>query len=112
MSDNPSLSARKSNAAWWIAAVVALVAVVGALVFLSGARPSPAKLQAARDQSRAEEQIDDAAFGAQLAAAHAAKFAQAAAASHARATEAAAQTGAVSADATAQDATATAPAPR
>jgi hypothetical protein len=113
MSDTPSLSARKSNATvWWIAAVVAIVAVIGAFVLLSGARPSPAKLQATRDQGRAEAQIDDAAYSAHLAAAHAAKFAGAAAASHARAIEAGAQTGAASADATAQDASATEPAPR
>jgi hypothetical protein len=118
MSDNPSPGARRSNAAlWWIAAVVAVAAVIGAFVILSGARPSPAKLQAARDQGRAEAQIDDAAYGAQLAAAHAAKFAQAAAESHAHATETAAQAGAVSADATAQDASAqdasaTAPLPK
>lgn len=105
--------ARRSYAAhWWIAAIVALVAVLGAIILLSGARPSPDKLQAARDRSRAEAQTDDAAYGAELAAAHAAKFAAAAAASHARATEAAAQTGAVSADAAAQNASAAEPAPR
>jgi hypothetical protein len=111
MSDFPT--PRRSGATgWWIAAVVAVAAVLGAILVLSGARPSPAKLQAVRDQRRAEAQTDDAAFGAQLAAAHAAKFAQAAAASHARATESAAQTGVASADATAQDASAKEPAPR
>src|SRR5450432_2275547 len=76
-----------NTAGWWIAAAVAIVAVVGALFLLSGARPSPEKLQAAHDRAVAEAQIDDAAYGAQLSAAHAAQSAQAAAASRAQATE-------------------------
>lgn len=97
-------AARAPNTAgWWIAALVAIVAVVGAIYLLSGAQPSPAKLQAAHDQGVAEAQIDDAAYGAQLSAAHAAKSAEAAATSRARATETAARAAASSADATAQD---------
>lgn len=101
---------RRNAVAWWIAAVVTLAAVAVGLYLLSGVRPSPGTLQAAATRSRAEAQIDDAAYGAQLAAAHAAKFAQDAAATHARATEAAAQQGAASADATAVDAATIAPA--
>ncbi len=113
MSDNPTLDVRKSNAvAWWIAAAIAIVAVVGAVALLSGARPSLAGAQAGRDQGRAEARIGDPAPGARLADTQVAKVAQAAAASHARATEAAARTGALSADATAQDASANEPAPR
>ena len=48
MSDDET--ARRSYAAhWWIAAIVAVVAVLGAIILLSGARPSPDKLQAARE---------------------------------------------------------------
>jgi hypothetical protein len=105
-------AARAPNtASWWIAAVVAIVAVVGAIYFLSGAQPSPAKLQAAHDRGVAEAQIDDAAYGSQLAVAHAAKSAEAAAASRARATETAARAAANSADATAQNTSATEAAP-
>jgi hypothetical protein len=105
-------AARTPNtASWWIAAVVAIVAVVGAIYLLSGAQPSPAKLQAAHDQGMAEAQIDDAAYGAQLSVAHAAKSAEAAATSRAHATETAAQAGASSADATAQNTAATEAAP-
>jgi hypothetical protein len=110
MSDQPA--ARRFYAVgWWMAAALAIVTVGIALFLLSGAQPSAAQLQAAHNQSLAEEQTDDAAFGSQLAAAHAAKFAQEAAVSQARATETKAQAGAVSADATARDASATAPAP-
>ena len=113
MSDNPSLSDRKSNAvAWWIAAGIAVVAVVGAVVLLSGARPRLAGAQTGRDQSRTEAKIGNAAPGARLAAVQVAKVAQAATATPAHATEAAARTGALSADATAQDASAGEPAPR
>ena len=97
---------------WWIAAAVAVGAVVGALYLLSGVRPSPAKLQAAHDRSVAEAQIDDAAFGAQIAAAHAAKAAQAATASQTQATEQAAQAGAASAEAAVHDASTTEPLPQ
>jgi hypothetical protein len=98
-------------AGWWIAAAVAVLALFGATLLLTGTRPSPAQLQAAHTQSQAEAQIDDAAYGAQLSAAHAAKFAQSATESHARDTEVAAQAGAADAGATAQNAAATEPAP-
>jgi hypothetical protein len=104
------VAVRRNVAAWWIAAAAALAAVAVGAYLLSGVRPSPGTLQAAATRSRAEAQIDDAAYGAQLAAAHAAKFAQDAAATHARATEAAARQGAASANATAVDAATTAPA--
>jgi hypothetical protein len=102
---------RPNTAGWWIAAAVAVLAVIAAIVILSGARPSPEKLQAARDQGRAEAQTDDAAYGAQLAAAHAAKAAQSAAAAKAQLTEAGAQAGAASAGGAAQEAAASTPAP-
>jgi len=103
-------AARRNLTAWWIAAAATLAAVAVGLYLLSGVRPSPGTLQAAATRSRAEAQIDDAAYGAQLAAAHAAKFAQDAAATHAQATEAAAKQAAASADTTAVDAATTAPA--
>lgn len=98
--------AARNTAHWWIAAVLALVAVVGALAMLLTARPSAEKLQAAHDQGVAEAQVDDAAYGRQLTLA---KAAQAAAAGRAQTTEAAAQTAANGADAVAQTAS-TAPA--
>ena len=99
------------TAGWWIAALVAIVAVVGAIYLLTGAQPSSAKLQAAHDQGVAEAQVNAAAHGAQLSAAHAAKAAEAAATSRTRVTETAARAAASSADATAQDTAATEPAP-
>jgi hypothetical protein len=94
-------AAARKTANWWVAAVVAVVAVAGALAMLRTVRPSPEKLQAAHDQGVAEAQVDDAAYGRQLTLARAA---QAAAAGRAQTTEAAAQTAASGADAVAQTA--------
>ena len=110
MSDDPVQVEKRKAGRWWVAALVAIVAVVAVIAFLSDGGMSAAKRQAAHDQSRAEAQTDDAAYGAQLAAAHAAQFTQAAQAGHANATETAAQAGAASAGAAAQDAAATVPA--
>jgi len=97
---------------WWIAAVAAVIAVVGVIAFLSGQPPASAGLQATRDGRIGERQTDNPASGPQLAAAHAAKLAQAATQGRANTTEAAALAGAASAGAAAQNASATEPAPK
>ncbi|THD62289.1 hypothetical protein [Phenylobacterium sp.] len=58
---------------WWIAATVAVAAVIGAAVLLNTARPSPETLQAAHDRRVAESQIDETAYGSALTAAHSAE---------------------------------------
>ncbi|HZZ31085.1 MAG TPA: hypothetical protein VFE10_03755 [Phenylobacterium sp.] len=97
--------AARNTASWWVAAVLAIMAVAGALAMLGTTRPSPEKLQAAHDQGVAEAQVDDAAYGRQLAVAHAA---QAAAAGRTQTTEMAAQSAAANAGVVAQDASVTA----
>jgi hypothetical protein len=89
-----------STLGWWLAAAVAICAVIGAIYMLSGARTSPANPLAAIDRSRVETKTDSAAHGVQLAAVHAAKLAQAATENRTRATESAAQS--ASADAAGQ----------
>jgi hypothetical protein len=93
---------------WWIAAGVAVAALIWAVVLLRTARPSPDTLQAAHDQSVAEAQIDTSSYGRALTAA---QNAQATAARAAQVTDAAARTAANSADTAAQNATASAPVP-
>jgi uncharacterized membrane protein len=110
MTPAPETAARRpSVTVWWLAAVAAVIAVAVAIVLLTGARPSPAKLQAVQARSVAEAPGANAA----LAAPHAAGSLQAATTSKAKATETAAQAGVAGADATAQDVSAAAePAPR
>jgi hypothetical protein len=110
MTPAPEAAARRPSAtAWWLAAIVAVMAVAVAIVLLTGARPSPAKLQAAQARGVADAPGNNAA----LTAPHAAGSLQAATTSKAKATETAAQAGAASADATVQDVSAAAePAPR
>ena len=80
-----------SSAGWWIAALVAIVAIVGVIFLMNNGATSTADLQAARDQGAAQAQTDSAATGAQLAAAQAAQSAQSAAESNARTNNVAAQ---------------------
>lgn len=56
---------------WWIGAGVAIAALVWAAALVRSTRPSDEKLQAAHDQGVAEAQIDDAAYGKELAVARA-----------------------------------------
>jgi hypothetical protein len=86
------------TASWWIAAVVAVAAVVGALFILRTSRPSTETLQAAHDQGVAEAHAAAPIHGPPVAVARAA---QAATAGRVQTTE-------VSAQAAAQDASATA----
>ncbi|HEY8003156.1 MAG TPA: hypothetical protein VIE16_02955 [Phenylobacterium sp.] len=102
---------------WWVAAMVAIVAVAGVIFLLRGGWNSPSDLQAARDQGAAQAQADSAAAGAQMAAAQASQAAQSAQDSNARAADrssAAADrssAAAANADAAARDASANEPAP-
>lgn len=107
------------NAGWWIAAVVALFAVIG-LVFLFMNQNQTDQLQAAHDRGVAEARLDAATADAQRSAVQASQAAQAAADSTARASRRAAEAAQAAADQTAheaqsavqsgQDASATAPA--
>lgn len=79
-----------SAAGWWVAALVAVVALIGAIFLFNNTNGQDA-LQAARDQGANEANLVNAATGAQTAAANAASAAQDAASGAARATESAAQ---------------------
>jgi hypothetical protein len=80
----------RSTAGWWIAAVVAVVAVVGAIYVFSNNR-SDADLQAARDTGRAEAMVDNATVNAQQAVLAAGQASRTAADTMARSSDAAAQ---------------------
>ena len=98
-----------STAGWWVAAVVAIVAIFGVIFVINSSGPTRDDLQAARDQGTVEANMANATQGAQQAATSAAQAAQDAATGAARATESAAQAAATS---TAQAADATADAAR
>jgi len=106
-----------SNAGWWIAALVAVVAIVG-VIFLMNNSTSQVDLQNARNEGAAQQALSTAAGDAQTAATQATQAARDAAQSTARATETAAQAAAdrttQAADAAANaahDASTTEPAP-
>jgi hypothetical protein len=105
------------NAGWWIAALVAVVAIVG-VIFLMNSNTTQTDLQNARTEGAAQQALSTAATDAQAAAGQASQAAQDAARSTAQATETAAQaaadrTAAAAQTATdaAQDATTSEPAP-
>ena len=92
----------RSNAAgWWIAAIVAIVAVAG-LVFLFGVQNQRADLQAARDQGAAAASVEAASVSAQRSATQASQAAQSAADSTARASQRAAEAAQAAANQTVQ----------
>ena len=109
---------RGSGAAgWWIAALVAIVAIVG-VIFLMNNTSTQNDLQNARNEGAAQQALSTAATDAQAAATQATQAAQDAARSTAQTTETAAQaaadrTAAAAQTATdaAQDAATTEPAP-
>ncbi|HEY3695487.1 hypothetical protein [Phenylobacterium sp.] len=80
----------RSTAGWWIAAVVATVAVLGAIYLFSNNR-SDADLQAARDTGRAEAMVDSATVNAQQVALSASQASRDAADTMARSSAAAAE---------------------
>lgn len=81
---------RGSSTGWWIATIVAVIAVMG-LIFIYASRPGQADLQAAQDAGRAQAAVDNATTQAQAAAASASIASANAADSLARSTQAAAQ---------------------
>jgi hypothetical protein len=80
-----------SSAGWWLAALVAVVALIGLLFVFNNGAANQDQLQAARDAGRSEAMLDNASADAQTAAASAAQASQHATDSMARATEAAAE---------------------
>lgn len=94
---------RSSNAGWWVAAIVAIVAVVG-LIFLFSSQNRADELQAARDQGAAQANLDNSAAEAQRAALGASQAAQSAVDSTARASQRAAQAAQAAADQTVRQA--------
>lgn len=102
MSNAPSRSVRNPHiAAWWIAALAAVAAVIGALVVLRETGPSPRTLQAAHDRGISDAPIAAAAQSRQQTTARAA---QVATTGRARTTERSAQAAAASVPAAIRDA--------
>lgn len=93
----------RSSTGWWIATIVAVIAVMG-LIFLYTSRPGEADLQAATDAGRAQAAVENAATQAQAAATSASVASANAADSMARSTQAAANSAKNAADRTAQTA--------
>jgi hypothetical protein len=107
---------RSSNAGWWIAAFVAVLAVIGLFIAFGGQNRED-EVQAAREQGAAQAQLDAATADAQRSAQQASLAAQSAAASAGDATQRAEQSvpapvdqGAPSAGQAAQDTGSTEPA--
>src|SRR6185369_11649895 len=82
-----------SSAGWWIAAVVAVIAIVG-VIFLMNNTNSQTDLQNARVEGAAQQALSTATTDAQTAAGQATQAAQEATQGAARATETAAQSAA------------------
>jgi uncharacterized membrane protein len=80
-----------SNTGWWVAALVAVVAIAVGVFFYSNNQTSQADLQTAREQGAAQAQTDNALSNAQMSASQAAQSAQSAAMSTAQANDSAAQ---------------------
>jgi len=92
---------RSGNSGWWIAALVAIVAILG-IVFMTNNRNTQAELQAAQDQGRASAMIDNATQEAREAAASASAASSQAVDSMAAASQSAADSAKAAADRTAQ----------
>jgi len=95
---------RSNTGGWWVAALVAVVALVGVIFFMTNTGATPDDLQAARDQGAAEANLATATANAQQAASTAAQSAQAAAENAASATESAANAAAARTDQVIDDA--------
>jgi len=95
---------KSSGAGWWVAGIVAIVAIAG-LIFIFGAGGADeGDLELARETGRAEAVIANAADSAQQAAAEAAESSAAAADAIAENTEAAAENTAAAVDNAADEA--------
>ena len=93
-----------SATGWWIAALVAVIAVAGLFFMYNQNSAGELELQAARDSGRADAMIESATAQAQSAAATASEASSNAAASVADATQAAAERSASAAEQTARSA--------
>ena len=96
-------TAARNSAGWWVAAIVAIVAVIGVVMMLNH-QTSEAELQAARDQGMAQANLATATTNAQQAAVQASQAAQTAVASTAQASQRAAEAAQAAAVQTAQNA--------
>lgn len=92
---------RSGASGWWIAALVAIVAILG-IVFMTSNRNNQAELQAAQDQGRASAMIDNASQEAREAAASASAASSQAMDSMAQASRSAADSAKTAEDRTAQ----------
>jgi hypothetical protein len=100
---------RESNsAAWWVAALVAIVAIAGLLWLFNSNQQNVADLEAAREAGRAEAMMDSATLQAQSAALAAQEATRSTSDSMARATEQAAVNAAAASEAAAREAQAAA----
>ena len=95
---------RSSSAGWWVAALVAVIALVGVVFYMSNSGTTPNELEAARQQGAAEANLATATQSAQQAASTAAQSAQNAAENAASATESAASAAAARTDQVIDDA--------
>jgi hypothetical protein len=86
------------NAGWWIAALVAIVAIVGLVYVFNNGQSTPTDLQAARDSGRAEAMMNSATQQAQIAAGTAAQASRDASDRAVSASQAAADNARASAD--------------
>lgn len=96
------------TAAWWVAALVALVAVIGVAWLFTSDRQQIAEIEAAREAGRAEAMMDVTAAQAQSAALAAQEASRSTTESLARATEIAAADAAAASRRAAQEAEAAA----
>lgn len=87
---------------WWIATIVAVVAVMGLIFLYTNSRPGEADLQAAQDAGRSQAMMETATTQAQTAAQAATEASANAASSMAGATQAAADSARAAADRTAE----------
>ncbi len=87
-----------SSAGWWLAALVAIVAIVGVFFAFNSGMSTQNDLMAAKESGRAEAMLDTASAQAQQAAADASQASANAAASMGDATRSAADSAASAAD--------------
>ena len=99
---NTGTTSSGSNAGWWIAALVAIVAIVGLFFVFNSSTTDEGDLLAARESGRSEATLDSATAQAQSAAADASAASRDAAAGVASATRSAAENAGAAAERSAQ----------